>query len=65
MAERARLFEGRKFLWDGEEHESEEKASVMAQEYRAKGFEVEVWPEEGTTLLYTRRDVTEAAVDEG
>ncbi|KPL25422.1 MAG: hypothetical protein AMJ75_00800 [Phycisphaerae bacterium SM1_79] len=65
MAEKVRFFEGKKFLWDGEEYDSEKKAKSVEQEYSGKGFEVRVWPEDGKVLLYTRRVVTEVVVDEG
>lgn len=64
MAERARFFEGKKFLWDGKEYDSEEAAREVAEEYAKSGFEVEVSQEQGKVLLYTRRVVTEVVVDE-
>jgi hypothetical protein len=64
MAEKSRFFEGKKFLWDGEEYDSEEQASSVEKEYSKKGFEVRVWREDGKVLLYTRRVVTEIVVDQ-
>lgn len=63
MAERVRFFEGKKFLWDGEEYDSKEKAGPVEKEYTEKGFEVRSCREEGKVLLYTRRVVTEIVLD--
>ena len=63
MAERARLFDGKKFLWDGVEYESEEAARHAAEAYTGEGFEAEVWLDEGNAHVYTRREVKEAAID--
>jgi len=65
MAEKVRFFEGKKFLWDGEEYDDEEKARAVEKQYREKGFEVQRCTQEGKVLLYTRRVVTEVVVDEG
>jgi hypothetical protein len=61
MAERARLFDGKKFLWDGVEYESEEEARRAGETYTEKGFDVEVWLAEGKAFVYTRRAVKETA----
>ncbi len=38
MAERARLFDGKKFLWDGVEYESEEEARRAGEtRFRRRG----------------------------
>ncbi|MCK4293001.1 MAG: hypothetical protein KAY65_07375 [Planctomycetes bacterium] len=64
MAEQARLFEGKKFMWDGQEYDDEKKASSVQKQYIEKGFEVQACREDGKILLYTRRVVTEVVVDE-
>ena len=63
MAEQARFFDGKKFMWDGEEYDNEEKASSVEKQYAEKGFEVQVCPEDGKVLLYTRRFVTEIVLE--
>jgi len=63
MADKARLFEGKKFLWDGEEYENEKKAGLVEKEYSEKGFDVRMWSEDDKVLLYTRRVVTEVVVE--
>ena len=65
MAEKVRFFEGKKFLWDGEEYDDEKTAKSVQKQYAEKGFEVQMWPEDEKVLLYTRRVVTEVVVDEG
>jgi hypothetical protein len=65
MAERVRFFEGKKFLWDGEEYDDEKAAKSVQKQYSEKGFEVQMWPEDEKVLLYTRRVVTEVVVDQG
>ena len=63
MAEQARYFDGKKFMWDGEEYESDEKATSAQKDYSDKGFDVEVYREDGKPYLYTRRIVTEIVVE--
>ncbi len=63
MAVKIRFFEGRKFVCDGEEYDSEEQASSVEKKYSEKGFEVRVWRENGKVLIYTRRVVTEIVID--
>jgi len=63
MAEKTRLFEGRKFMWDGEEYDSEEKAKSLEKQYIEQGFEVRACRENGKVFLYTRRVVTEIVME--
>ncbi|MFB0555913.1 MAG: hypothetical protein ACETWQ_21620 [Phycisphaerae bacterium] len=63
MAERTRFFEGKKYMWDGQEYENEEQASSVEKQYTEKGFEVQMWREEGKVLIYTRRVVTEIVLE--
>lgn len=65
MAERARFFDGRKFMWNGTEYDDEKTAVEVEKEYKEKGFEVQRCTENGKLLLYTRRVVTEVVVDQG
>jgi len=65
MAVKVRLFEGKKFVCDGEEYENKAKADEAEKNYRDKGFEVESCSEDGKVRLYTRRVVTEVVVDQG
>ena len=63
MAERARLFEGKKLLWDGVDYETEAEARSAVKSYADEGFEVEVWVEQDKAFVYTRRMVKEAVVE--
>jgi hypothetical protein len=56
-----RVFEGRKFLWDGLIYAGRAEAESRAQAYRSDGFEVRLVEQEGKFLLYTRRTVKQAA----
>ncbi|MCP4259319.1 MAG: hypothetical protein GY774_17685 [Planctomycetes bacterium] len=60
---KARFFDGKKFMWDGQEYDDEEKAGSVEKEYAEKGFEVRSCRENGKVLLYTRRVVTEVVLD--
>lgn len=63
MAEQARFFDGKKFMWDGEEYDSEKKANAAQKQYKENGFEVQLCREEGNVLVYTRRVVTEIVLE--
>ena len=63
MAEKARFFEGKKYMWDGQEYENEEQANSVGKQYTEKGFEVQMWREEGKVHIYTRRVVTEIVLE--
>ena len=64
MAEKIRFFDGKKFLWDGEEYDGKEKAGSVEKQYIENGFEVQSCGENEKVLLYTRRVVTEVEVDQ-
>lgn len=63
MAEQARLFQGKKFMWDGEEYDDKKKAKEVEKKYLQNGFEVQGCSEDGKLYLYTRRIVTEVVVE--
>ena len=64
MAEQARYFDGRKFMWDGEEYDSEKKAKDIQKQYEENGFEVELCSDDNEkVVLYTRRVVTEIVLE--
>jgi hypothetical protein len=63
MAEKTRFFEGKKYMWDGQEYDNEKKASSVEKQYTEKGFEVQMWREEEKVLIYTRRVVTEIVLE--
>ena len=64
MAEQARFFDGKKFMWDGEEYESEKEAKAAQKQYEENGFEVELYrDDEGKVFVYSRRVVTEIVLE--
>ena len=63
MADRARFFNGKKYMWDGQAYDDKKKAREVEKEYREKGFDVQSCSEDGKILLYTRRIVTEILLD--
>ena len=63
MAEQARFFDGRKFMWDGEEYDSEKNTKAAQKQYKENGFEVQLCREDDNVLLYTRRVVTEVVLE--
>ena len=61
--ELARIFNGKKFMWDGRIYTNEEERREIAQKYKDDGFEVELVEEENQYFLFTRRVVTEVVVE--
>ena len=61
--ELARIFNGKKFMWDGRIYTNEEERREIAQKYKVNGFEVELVEEENQYFLFTRRVVTEVVVE--
>jgi hypothetical protein len=56
------MISGKKYMWDGIDYPSGEKASERMQKYKGDGFEVEVFEEDRERHLYTRRVVKEVIV---
>ena len=50
-------------MWDGQEYDDEKQASSVEKQYTEKGFEVQMWREDGKVLIYTRRIVTEIVLE--
>jgi hypothetical protein len=55
----ARIFDGKKHMWDGRFYATREEASLPEGAYQKDNFEVRVVEEEGKFLIYTRRLVKE------
>jgi len=53
----ARVFDDRKYMWDGETYETKEAAQTVAEKYQQDGFETKIVEEEGKFLVYNRREV--------
>jgi hypothetical protein len=63
MPDVAKLFDGKKFMWDSKEYGSESEAKETAEEYKKEKFETQVVEEEGKWFVYSRRVVTEIVVE--
>jgi hypothetical protein len=63
MADRARFFNGKKYMWDGQEYDDKKKTHEVEKEYREKGFDVQSCSEDDKILLYTRRVATEIVLE--
>ena len=59
----ARVFNGKKYMWDGRIYETKQDMKKTAEEYKKENFEVEEIEEEGKYYLFTRRVVTEVVVE--
>ena len=63
MPEASKVIDGKKYMWDGEEYESEKEAQEVKKKYEDDNFEVELIQEEGKSYMYTRRVVTEIVLE--
>ncbi len=61
--ELARIFSGKKFMWDGRVYTDEIEWRGIAQKYKDDGFEVELVEEGNQFFLFTRRVVKEVVVE--
>ena len=59
----ARLIDGMKFMWDGQDYESIEEAEKVQAQYEKEKFETRIVEEDGKIHVYTRRVVTEVVVE--
>ena len=58
-----KIIEGKKYMWDGEDYESESAALENISKYSTDGFETKLIKEDDKYLVYTRRIVTEIVVE--
>ncbi len=56
-----RMFENRKYMWDGATYPDEAEASRVAATYREARFDVRVVQDEGAWLVFTRREAAAEA----
>ncbi len=59
----ARIFNGKKFMWDWNVYTDEKERRETGQKYKDDGFEVELVEEGGEYFLFTRRVVKEVVVE--
>ncbi len=60
---KAKQIDGKKFMWDGKNYETEAEAKTAEQSYIGEGFETRIVQEEGKYEVYSRRIVTEVVVE--
>ncbi len=58
-----KIIDGKKFMWDGEDYDSESAARTNIKKYGQEGFETRLLEEDGKYLIYTRRVATDVGVD--
>jgi len=61
--ELARIFNGKKFMWDGKVYTNEKERNEITPKYKDDGFEVELVEEGNQYFAFTRRVVTEVVVE--
>jgi hypothetical protein len=57
--ELARIFHGKKYMWDGKTYSDLKEAEEIALKYRNDHFEVETITEGGQYFVFTRRVAAE------
>ncbi|MDL1956241.1 MAG: hypothetical protein LWW95_04195 [Candidatus Desulfofervidus auxilii] len=57
MPELSKIFDNKKYMWDGEIYDTEEAAKSTAQKYEQDGFEIKIVEENGKYLIYNRREI--------
>ncbi len=62
MSRNTLLVSGKKFMWDGVDYPNAEGTLEALKKYKANGFEVELYEEDGKSFLYTRRTVKHVEV---
>ncbi|MBU2573600.1 MAG: hypothetical protein KKH28_05940 [Elusimicrobia bacterium] len=55
MSENVKLFDGKKFMWDGKVHDTREPAREAENTYKENAFETRLVNEDGKYLVYSRR----------
>ena len=63
MPDISKKIDGKKYMWDGSEYETEEDAKKAQDTYKNDNFESELIDEDGKYLVYTRRVVTEVVLE--
>ncbi|MHB8277368.1 MAG: hypothetical protein ACYDIA_06920 [Candidatus Humimicrobiaceae bacterium] len=59
----SRIFDGKKFMWDGSTYNDEKSAFEISQKYESDGFETKVINEEDKYFVFSRRIVKEIIVE--
>ncbi len=61
--ELARVFDDKKFMWDGRAYDDVEEMRKVSQKYQDDGFEVREVKEGNQYFLFTRRVVKEVVIE--
>ena len=59
-----KIIDEKKYMWDGEEYESETDAEEKITTYSENGFQTKLIIENKQYLVYTRREVSEIKIEE-
>ncbi len=59
----SRIFDGKKFMWNGSTYNDEKSAFEISQKYESDGFETKVINEENKYFVFSRRIVKEIIVE--
>lgn len=59
----SKIFDGKKFMWDGGEYKDEKEANEIINKYKNDGFEVYLYKENGKFYVFTRREVKEVKIE--
>ena len=65
MAEIAKSFDDKKYMWDGKVYETRPEADEVRQGYLKDAFETKLVEDEGKFLVYSRRVAAQQAATEG
>jgi len=65
MPELARVFDGKKFMWDGKVYETRQKAEEVQSGYQKDAFETHLVEDAGKCLVYSRRVAAQQTATEG
>lgn len=58
-----KIFEGKKYMWDGESYPDENAANENAAKYNEDGFDTRIIVNAGSHGVYTRRVVTDIVIE--
>jgi hypothetical protein len=59
----ARIFDGKKFMWDSKVYNDENERREAVQKYQDDGFEIGTAEEDNQYFVFTRRIVKEVKVE--
>jgi len=63
LAENVKIIDGKKFMWDGINYESESAAKENVDEYSKDRFETKLIEEDGKYFVYSRRAAAEVKIE--